>query len=346
MKMTFKENITNAPFLQGVVLGDYGTGKSYLAREFAIQSCKSTGINNIMLIDTEDGWKWLKKDKMNNINIIEPQNITYRTDFDDENKSPYMDVINFFSEIKKYIEENPVSCLIIDSCSDIGTLIYKQALTKVNEIDARVAKKRNENFYPKRELSYQDWKFFNNISDTICDIIKEMPCHVILCGLASSAFDYNANAKVVDASERTVSEWKRVSNRFDFTCFRSYDMDINNDITKQDSKESAKNDSKKTDSLNENAKIWKRYKTTILKGRFTDDGRIFDNNDFLEKWFTLFQKMDFEQIKENILNSEDIKSLNKARDNAVQFVNQMTVGQKNEIKNIIDSKTESFNKPV
>ena len=324
----FGEIPSNTAFLKGVIFGDSGSGKSHLAKDFAIESCKNSGINRFILIDTENGWEWLKKEIPNDIKIIEPNNVKYLTD---EN-TPY-DKLNDFCKliiaIKNEIEKNPVSCIVIDSCSHIGQLLYYNSLSEVNSIKKSTADRFNKAFYPQIELAFQDWKFFNERSDIVVNILRKLKCHIMLCGRATSdnaistteadlKSGIKATTKITASLERTVLDWKKITYELDFSCLLKPTIDLTNDDN------------------------FKSFKTYVLKSRFSDDGKVLNNNNFIQKWFSMFEKMDFEKVKTLLVEAENLESFESAKNEANKFRNQMNDTQKNEVANIVKNKKIYF----
>jgi hypothetical protein len=88
---------------------------------------------------------------------------------------------------------------------------------------------------------------------------------------------------------------------------------------------------------------FKSFKTYVLKSRFSDDGKVLNNNNFIQKWFSMFEKMDFEKIKSKIIDSENIQDFESAKSEANKFLTQMNDSQKNEIRNIVQNKKSILN---
>jgi hypothetical protein len=317
MTIQFIEKEKQIPFFRGVIFGDAGSGKSFLAKEFAIKSCKATGINKFILVDTENGWDWLKKEMPENIQILEPKDFQYTANENIKGQDLPCGV-ELFSAIRTQTDKDPVSCIIIDSSSHIGKLLYYNALKDVNNYKKATAQKFNKAFYPQEDLQFQDWSVFNEKSDIVVNLLKGMCCNVLLCGRATSENAMEGKS-IVEATERTVLDWKKMTYEFDFSCLLKPEIDLKNTTS------------------------FKTFKTIVLKSRFSDDGKILNSNDFLERWFQFFEKMDFEKIKSMLIDAKDIKNFEHAKNLASKFKLQMNLEQMHELKAIITNKMKEFN---
>ena len=317
----FVKKDKQVPFFKGVIFGDAGSGKSFLAKDFAVKSCEVTNINKFILIDTEGGWEWLKREIPDNIEILEPKDFQYTPNENIEAEN-LPSAVELFSAIKKITDDTPVSSVIIDSASHIGKMLYYNALATVN-----AGKK-----WKKDDLQFQDWNIHGASHDKVINLIRGMRCNVLLCARATSESALGQEVivdkktgqsklvnKVVDAIERTVLDWKKITYEFDFACLLKPDIDLT-------CKES-----------------FKKFKTIVLKSRFSDDGKVLHNNNFLDKWFQFFEVMDYEKIKTSLLDSLDVNNFNIAKEEAVKFKLQMNREQQLELKNIIENKLKQFN---
>ena len=321
MSTIFQIKEIKAPFLKGVIFGDSGSGKSYLAKDFALKSCEIMKINRFILLDTENGWDWIKKEIPSSIEVIEPE-VQYSTS-DNTSTENIVDICKLFIDIKAEIAKNPVSCIVIDSCSHIGQALYHNTLCEINKIKKDRSARYGKTFYSQLELEFQDWVLFNDKHNIVMNILRSLNCHIILCGRATSenaiTKDKDDKKSISLASERTVLDWKKITYEFDFSCLLYPKIDLNN------------------------KDAFKTFETYVLKSRFSDDGKVLHNSDFLEKWFSFFEKMDFELVKSKILDAENEKDFLEARTLALKFSQQMSLEQKNEIKNIIENVKKLLN---
>ena len=248
--ITFKKIETEPHFIKGVIFGDAATGKSTFALKFIQESCKKRNINKAILIDTEKGWSWLKKQNehlLQDIDLLEP-NIT---DYDN------MPIVSLVKSIQEYCLYNNVSCIVIDSVSFIGEKITTECLESVN---AELVKRGK----PKREdTTYADYLEVREKQNEIINILKSIDADILLCGRATSEYQTgkeNGRQVVVNATERTLQGWKQLTYEFDFSILATVDFDItsNNQI--------------------------KKFTNLITKSRIGNDGERV-SNEVINKWF-------------------------------------------------------------
>lgn len=310
--ISFEKKEQQTPHLKGVFFGDAGSGKSHLAKDFIVKSVEQTGNNNVILIDTESGWEWLKKD-IQDVNVLEPN-------IDWSNKD--IEITQLFQAIYSQINQNPVACVVIDSATHIGEFLYNNALKEVNYLKGERAKRYNKVYYPQTELEYQDWVYFNDKSDLVVNLIRKMQCHIVLCGRATSenavGTDKEGKKIITEATERTVQGWKKISFEFDFSCLLKPSIDL----TKKDN--------------------FKSFETYVIKSRFVDDGRVLKNNDFLQRWFSYFDKFDYESLKQSIISETNERSFLQYKSAALQNKNKMNAEQQTEMRNLLANKAKFF----
>jgi hypothetical protein len=307
-EIIFIENKTQPKYLKGIIFGDSGTGKSVFAASFAKMSCEKRNIKKIMLIDTEQGWGWLKiNDNLKDINIIEPK-------IDNITKQNFLDLL---SSIKTYIAKNEIACLIIDSASHVGELIQDHVLDNINS-----TKKENQKI---EDLRFSDWGKVRNIQNNILDMLRNLKCDVLLCCRATSeketkSTDYTAdNGKtyqkqtIIDATNRTVKGWKTITYEFDFTILAEVEFNI----------------------LEENIK---KFNFLVLKSRIENDGEKIQN---INHWFNLIEVIDFEKEKTKLLLSSNEVELKNQFTFIYNNKNSFTTEQFNELEKIKNNlKTE------
>ncbi len=253
-------------FIKGVLYGDSGTGKTTFALNFAIKSAEKRNIKDILLVDTENGWDWIKQTpEAGKINIIEASDKLTKDNF-----------LDYFKSIQKYAKNNNVSCLVIDSVSKIGELIAEKTIDDVNQKNKKYNKPMIE------DLRYTDWGDIREQQNKIIDILRTLPCDVLLCGRASSDKEtaiVKEKSTIVDAKERTLTGWKKITYEFDFTILADVDIDINQ-------------------------KNIKSFNFLVIKSRIENDGEKVKN---INHWFDKIdvdKKISFKDFKAKIDNAE------------------------------------------
>lgn len=273
MKFMVKQN--NPLFLKGVVYGDSGTGKTTFAFDFLQNSCKIRKINKAILIDTEDGWSWLKKhNQINDIEILEP-----------ETKLTKNNCLETFESISNLLKTQQIACIIIDSISHIGELLADLTLENAKQKNAKYGKVLDD-------LRYTDWAEIRENQNKIISILKNLNCDILLVGRATSEYESTTDQKgknvITNARSREVKGWKQITFEFDFTILAEMTIDI----TKE--------------------KEIKDFSFIALKSRILDDGNKIKN---INHWYDLIdinqskEKIDFENIKQKLLSSNNINEL-------------------------------------
>jgi hypothetical protein len=273
MKFMVKQN--NPLFLKGVVYGDSGTGKTTFAFDFLQNSCKIRKINKAILVDTEDGWSWLKKhNQINDIEILEP-----------ETKLTKNNCLETFESISNLLKTQQIACIIIDSISHIGELLADLTLENAKQKNAKYGKVLDD-------LRYTDWAEIRENQNKIISILKNLNCDILLVGRATSEYESTIDQKgknvITNARSREVKGWKQITFEFDFTILAEMTIDI----TKE--------------------KEIKDFSFITLKSRILDDGNKIKN---INHWYDLIdinhnkEIINFEIIKQKLLSSNNINEL-------------------------------------
>jgi len=272
MEIKFMKQERKPKFIKGVLYGDSGTGKTTFALNFAIKSAEKRNIKDVLLVDTENGWDWIRQTpEAEKINIIEAGDKLTKDNF-----------LNYFKAIQKYVKNNEVSCLVIDSVSKIGELIAEKIIDDVNQKNKKYNKPMIE------DLRYTDWGDIREQQNKIIDILRALPCDVLLCGRASSDKEtavVDKKSTIIDAKERTLTGWKKITYEFDFTILADVDIDINQ-------------------------KNIKSFNFLVIKSRIENDGEKVKN---INHWFNRIdvdKKIPFKDFETKIKNAESEEVLN------------------------------------
>ena len=263
---------TGVPFIKIVIYGEPKTGKSTFAKNFVMKSCEIRKSNNCILFDTENGWDWIKQNMPENINFYEPPIININN------------YVNEFNKIEDIVNQENISCLVIDSISKIGEMLSDKMLDEANKQRAKSGKA------PKDEISFFDYEKKRQKEQEIIDIIRKLKCDVILCGRISSQYGVADGIPVLkQITDRKLQNFSSIEYEFDanIVCDTSFDASRKDNI--------------------------KNFSFIIKGSRIGNDGeRITNGTELLNNWFSKIRKPQFDEaeIIQNILTKENQESLN------------------------------------
>lgn len=319
MKFMIKKN--NPLFLKGVIYGDSGTGKTTFAFDFLQNSCKIRNINKAILIDTEDGWRWLKKhNQINNIEILEP-----------ETKLTKNNCLDVFISISNLLKTEQVACIIVDSISNIGEMLADLTLENAKQ-------KAKKNGKILDDLRYTDWGEIRENQNEIISILKNLNCDILLVGRATSEYESTTDQKgknvITNARSREVKGWKQITFEFDFTILAEVAIDITKETEIKD------------------------FSFITLKSRILDDGCKIKN---INHWYDLIDineqsknitkpataikpEVNFIQYEQDIKNADNIDCLMSIQKNIVANKSFFTEDEISKLRNDYQSKKNELEK--
>jgi hypothetical protein len=242
MGLLQKAEITMAYFKCGI-FGFQGDGKTYTASLLAEGILKAIGENKMAYFDTETGSDWMvPKMKQSGIEVFQVKMRAFTA---------------LINTIKECVEIN-MPFLIIDSITHVWRDLMQSYDEKLNR---------------RGKLQFQDWAIIKKEWQTYTDLFVNSPLHIIVCGRAGYAYDYDFNE---DGSKDLIKTGTKMKAEGEFGFEPSLVIEMER-ITENRKELDAIKDRKKKQAYQPSRGSKSVHRAMILKDRSdTINGQVFE----------------------------------------------------------------------